>query len=121
MNSKTSKVIITDHNRRVLMLKNGWKEWELPGGHAEKRESYINCAKREVYEETGIRIVNIERVKIIDHCTIFYSIINKRVNIKLSSEHMKYKWITLDKLTDIKLSRRTQDYIDVIIETINIY
>jgi 8-oxo-dGTP diphosphatase len=121
MNSKTSKVIITDHNKKILMLKNSWKEWELPGGHADKRESYINCAKREVYEETGVRIINIERVKIIDQCTIFYSVINKRPNVKLSSEHIKYKWVALDEIENMKISRRSQDYIDIIIETVNNY
>ena len=37
----------------------GEGSWSLPGGHLEFGESFENCAKREVMEETGMRIRNI--------------------------------------------------------------
>ena len=33
--------------------------WALPGGHLEPGESFDTCCKREVLEETGLRITNI--------------------------------------------------------------
>jgi len=36
--------------------------WMAPGGHREHNEGLFACAKREVYEETGLRIKNL-RVK----------------------------------------------------------
>jgi len=36
--------------------------WNLPGGHLEFNESLEGCAKREVLEETGLRISNITSV-----------------------------------------------------------
>jgi 8-oxo-dGTP diphosphatase len=34
--------------------------WALPGGHLELFEAIEDCAKREVFEETGLSIGNIE-------------------------------------------------------------
>ena len=37
----------------------GEGQYAFPGGHLEYLESFTNCAKREVAEETGIEITNI--------------------------------------------------------------
>lgn len=38
----------------------GAGEWAIPGGHLEFNEELEDCAKREVLEETGIKIKNIK-------------------------------------------------------------
>lgn len=49
-------------NEKVLFGKrinaHGAGEYSFPGGHLEHGESIIDCAKREVLEETGIKIKN---------------------------------------------------------------
>lgn len=37
----------------------GANTWSIPGGHLDFGESWEECAKREVFEETGIQIHNI--------------------------------------------------------------
>lgn len=35
--------------------------WQFPGGHLEFNESIKGCARREVFEETGIKIKNLRK------------------------------------------------------------
>ncbi|WP_203333540.1 NUDIX domain-containing protein [Planococcus beigongshangi] len=45
----------------VLMVYNKWREqWELPAGKREEGETAKECAVRELYEETGQYISNLE-------------------------------------------------------------
>lgn len=49
-------------NNKILLLKRkgtyGRGTWATPGGHLEFKESFEECAKREVREEVGIKIKN---------------------------------------------------------------
>jgi 8-oxo-dGTP diphosphatase len=55
-------LVILKYNNKVLLGKrkgsHGNGEWSFPGGHLEINESIEECAKREVFEETGIVIKN---------------------------------------------------------------
>lgn len=57
-------VYIFNDENEILFLKrkgaHGAGTWCPPGGHLEFRESFIDCAKREVEEEVGIKIKNID-------------------------------------------------------------
>ena len=51
------------------------KGWEIPGGHIEEGENYIEAAKREMYEETGatkIKIIPVAVYKINSFAILFY-------------------------------------------------
>ena len=55
-------IIVTKDNRVLLgKRKNSHGEgtWAFPGGHLEFNESIEDCARREVAEETGIKIKNL--------------------------------------------------------------
>jgi 8-oxo-dGTP diphosphatase len=55
--------VIVIKEDRVLLGKrknaHGSGTWAFPGGHLEFNESIMDCARREVSEETGIRIKNL--------------------------------------------------------------
>lgn len=55
--------VIVRKNGKVLVGKrkgsHGGGKWAFPGGHLEFDESFEECTKREVVEETGLRIENI--------------------------------------------------------------
>lgn len=55
-------VIVIKDNKVLLgkrMNAHGEGTWSFPGGHLEYNESVEDCAKREVFEETGIKIKNV--------------------------------------------------------------
>lgn len=55
-------IVIKDEKILLGKRKNshGAGDWSFPGGHLEFKESWQDCAKREVLEETGITIKNIK-------------------------------------------------------------
>lgn len=63
---KVGVSVIVKHKGKVLIgnrkTSHGTGTWAFPGGHLEYGESFAECAKREVMEETGIKIKNIQQV-----------------------------------------------------------
>ena len=63
-NTKISVGIIIFKNEKILFGsskdKNGNLKYILPVGHLEYMESFVECAKREIIEECGIEIKDIE-------------------------------------------------------------
>lgn len=49
---------------RVLLVRNNRGFWSTPGGHLDFGESPADCAARETFEETGVRVSNVEFVAI---------------------------------------------------------
>ena len=58
--------VFVKRNGKILVGKrrgsHGAGPWALPGGHLEPGESFEECCKREVLEETGLTINNISPV-----------------------------------------------------------
>lgn len=56
--------VIVKKQKRILLGKrkggHGTGDWAFPGGHLEMGESFEDCARREVLEETGCQIKNIK-------------------------------------------------------------
>lgn len=56
-------VVIYDDNGRVFLMKSPkWQGWLVPGGKIEPGESEEDALRREIREEMGIEITDLERV-----------------------------------------------------------
>lgn len=84
--------------------------WDFPKGHIEKGEKELATVKREVKEETGLESLKFiadfkERIeyffkregKNILKIVTFYLAETKEKDIKISSEHVGFKWLPYRK------------------------
>ena len=58
----TNMVMVYDGDRILVQKRNDpdWPGITFPGGHVEPKESFVRSAVREVFEETGLTISNLE-------------------------------------------------------------
>lgn len=59
----TNMVMVYDDSGRVLVQRRndpGWPGCVFPGGHVEPGESFVDAAVREVREETGLTVENLQ-------------------------------------------------------------
>lgn len=62
------KAIVYCPDKKILILRRqegsgGAGQWDIPGGAIEKGENQTDALKREVFEETGLKIKEIHKVK----------------------------------------------------------
>ncbi|MFN8671719.1 MAG: NUDIX domain-containing protein [Candidatus Sericytochromatia bacterium] len=53
--------VVLNKKKEVLIVNQHGTTWSLPKGHLEKNENKLDAAKREIYEESGIK--NLELIK----------------------------------------------------------
>ena len=84
--------------------------WDLPKGHIEKREKELETVKREVEEETGLKDLEFiedfkkwikyffrHKGKTVFKIVTFYLAETKTKEIKISFEHIGYKWLPYEE------------------------
>ncbi len=84
--------------------------WDFPKGHQESGEKELDAAKREVEEETGLKDLRFvqgfkEWLKYffkfegrnIFKIVVFYLAETNTKDIKISSEHIGYKWLSCEE------------------------
>ena len=113
---KIAKVIIK-RGKTVLFLQKDSGEWELPGGHLHVGEKYRSGAKREVMEETGIRISKLKAIVATKGFKL-YAAMPRNNKVDLSDEHTDYTWVTKQQVKQLKLSNSTKINLKFILDTI---
>lgn len=110
------KVAIRDKAGRCLLLrrspssKGNPGKWEFPGGKVESGENFDVALLREVAEETGLtislqRVAGATEYELPDR-KVAYLILEGHLEagqVRLSSEHDDYAWVTLDRLPTMDL------------------
>ena len=124
--SKSEKAIVTvlgmvyDGNKILLQdrVKKDWCGFTFPGGHVEKEESFVQAIIREIYEETGLTIIEprlcgVKQFQTDDderYIVLLFKT-NKFEGTLISSDEGEMKWIDRELLNDYKL---VDDFIDLL-------
>jgi 8-oxo-dGTP diphosphatase len=56
MATRRAYALITNDEGRILLVRNRAGKWTLPGGRARPGETLKSAAKREIEEETGLKV-----------------------------------------------------------------
>lgn len=127
-------LIYNDKNEIFLGKSYKWGEnWIIPGGHLDWGEKLVDCVKREVKEETNLKVDNIELVTIQE--SIFSKEFHKKKHmvfvdycckvensdIKLNHEIQEYVWVNPeDALKNYQLAEATKEFIEKFIKLKNL-
>ena len=88
-------------NGVVLLLKNE-KGWDLPGGHVRQGENIISALMREIFEETGIKVADVQDLHMQHGNKIFFKGKFLSDDIILSDEHSEYNFFNLDEIKGLE-------------------
>lgn len=112
-----TRVLIKDRLGRCLLLKrsltsktNGGK-WEFPGGKVDSGEDFYEALKREITEETGLkvsfqRVAGAVEMEMPDFkvAQIILEANTQASEVRLSNEHSEYAWIKPQDLLNMDLT-----------------
>jgi 8-oxo-dGTP pyrophosphatase MutT (NUDIX family) len=108
-----SVAIFNPQNKILLVRRSKTAEWMplhycLPGGHMEEKETPVDTAEREVFEETGIEL-NKHDLKLIDtqinnnYINYLYAIKINNSKVHLNNEHDKFVWCSFEDCQEYNL------------------
>jgi 8-oxo-dGTP diphosphatase len=94
-------IVFHKPTKEVLMLQRKNGNWDLPKGHVEENEPFFEAAVRECWEETGLSPKNGLDIYPYTYISLaskswvrFYLGYTNSRKIKLSPEHISYRWAT---------------------------
>lgn len=105
------KAVIRNSEGKFLIMREG-ERWQAVGGRLEKGEKLEDGLRREAEEETGITDLEVGKAIHVDEwfakpegelkhiVAIFFLCRSSTNEVRLSSEHQEFAWVTPDELDE---------------------
>jgi len=120
----SSKCMIFDDAGRVMLVKVTNKgTWDFPGGHGQNSETPIEAVKREVFEEVGLKIDQIQNIGSINAKVkkYLFAALNFSGTFDLQTEEVSdYIWIPIEELI-IQINKSPEVFEGVVVLAIKNY
>lgn len=106
---------------KILLVKRKYEpfrdRWAIPGGRMEKDEPLDSTAARELYEETNIKDIKLERLEVFDRpdrdprgrtiSLAYYALVEpSRIKPRAGSDAKELKWFDLKRLPDMAFDHK---------------
>lgn len=139
-------LVYNDYNDIILLIKRKYAPgkdcWALPGGFKNNDETFYECAIRELYEETGLKVNKMKGVEYVaqimfdsplrkvggilrnTNCVMFETYINfeNDVKLKAADDAVELRWFTVnDIMNHIPMFHDHRDIISEFLERYPIY
>lgn len=113
------KVVIQNKEGKYLVLLRSkpfygesFTRWDIPGGRIDIGEELEKALKREVFEETGLKLKRVDSILLAQDLLrnpkkhtvriTYKALCNAREVVLNPLEHSQYKWVTLSELKKLK-------------------
>jgi 8-oxo-dGTP pyrophosphatase MutT (NUDIX family) len=106
------KAVLQDPSGKFLIVRQGAR-WQAVGGRLKAGEHVEDGLRREVFEETGLTEMTIDRIIHVDEwdakpqgvpmhiIALFFLCHTTETHVTLSDEHEEYRWIAVDELDSL--------------------
>jgi 8-oxo-dGTP pyrophosphatase MutT (NUDIX family) len=105
--NRISKILILNKGRVLLLMSKRLKKFHLPGGHIQKNETFTQGLKREVKEETNLKLSWYKIIYSKPNFTLYKGGVYTGM-IKLSQEHDGYLWVKIEDAHKYPLCKFTK-------------
>ena len=110
---KDGKFLLVQENKKICKGK-----WNIPAGGLDEKESLIDGAKREIFEETGCKVEITGVLEIINEVLEGVNVVLFIFDTKIVSEKIKVdgkeienvKWFTYEEILNMKEELRADGY-----------
>jgi len=106
---------VMHRNGKVLLLKND-KGWDLPGGHIKQDENMLQGLVREIYEETGLDIIDPVELNCSHGNKRFFTGAFGGGEVMLSDEHSSYGYFDKSQIPKLNISEPFMKAISMVLD-----